>query len=701
MDSLHHHICPRNCYDSCSIVSTICNGRLVSIEGNPTHSYTRGKLCAKVMDEIHKVYSPQRVKYPLRQRKRFSGQWERISWDEALTTISQKILMIKQKYGTTLPIAHNKYSGNFGILHNALEALMTGLGPTTRAVGSPCWSAGVEAQVFDFGAFFCSDPLDMEQAKLIWIWGANPAWNAAHQMPIIFRAMDRGAKVVCFDTHFSATAARAHQFVRVNPGTDGLLALAIAKIIVDRKLLDPDLPKYSLGHEKFIDYLNTEIDLEECSEVTGVPLNIVKELALEYGATKPACIWVGFGLQRYANGGQNLRAIDALGALSGNIGRPGGGVQYGQMETWRFSGPLSPSQLGNPQDRKLDINQFSRQALKSDPPVKMLWIANRNPLQQDGNQQEWQKLVDALELIVVSDLFHSRSSAAADIFLPVTTHYEHWDLHSSYWHYYVGINEPAIEPVGEARSDLQIAWDLSKRLNQLSPGCSVFPTSGTEKEAVLQALGPEMLKLLSIGSPEELLKGPLKVNFPTTAWLERKFQTPSGKYEFYSERAKEHDLPALPVYRPPRKPPLETPLRLLTPHHFSGLNSQAYPFNAEGGNSSGYSSGTHGSDYDSIPKYSPQLKARLSPKTAGVYSLKNGDAAVLWNRGGALPVILQMDESIATDVVIVYQENFSNLKSPHINQLNLGALTDMGEYATGAYGLALNDIFVGIRKITN
>ena len=674
MEALHRHICPRNCYDTCSIISTTRNGNLVSIEGNPAHGYTRGKLCPKAMEDINKVYSPQRIKYPMRQRKRFSGQWERISWDEALQVISEQILSIKQKYGTTLPIAHNKYSGNFGILHNALEAFMTTLGPTTRAVGSPCWSAGVDAQTFDFGAFFCSDPLDMEKSKMIWVWGANPAWTAVHQMPILFQAMETGAKVVCFDTHFSATAARCHQYIQVNPGTDGLLALGLAKILLEHDLIDPELGQYTLGYEEFIDYLKQEISLERCSELTGVPLNTMIELALEYGQTKPTCIWAGFGLQRYANGGQTLRAIDALAALAGQIGRPGGGVQYGHFETWRFSGPLS--NRCHEQDRNLNINQFPREALAARPPVKMLWMAGRNPLQQDGDLKEWMKLIDSLDFIVVSDLFHTRSSAAADIFLPVTSHYEHWDLNASYWHYYVGVNEPAIAPVGEARSDLQIAWDLSKRLNQLSPGCCSFPIDGSEKESVLKEIGPEMLRLLGVDSPEEILKGPLRVNFPTTAWRERKFKTPSGKYEFLSESARKQGLPALPEYQASCAPPLETPLRLLTPHHASGINSQAYS-----------------------PERSDVIKAHLSAQTASAYSLKQGDSAILWNRNGSLPVILAVDSGIPSGVIIIYQENNSTLKSPHPNFLNPGTLTDMGSYATGARGMALNETFVSLKKV--
>lgn len=687
MDSLHRHICPRNCYDTCSIISTTRNGRLVAIEGDPEHSYTRGKLCPKAMDEIHKVYHTQRVKYPMRQRKRFSGQWERITWDEALNTIAQQILTIKEKYGTTLPIALNKYSGNFGIMRNAWEGLLKGIGPTTRAIGSPCWSAGMDAQHFDFGVFFCSDPLEMEKAKLIWLWGVNPAWNAVHQMPIIFRAMEKGAKVVSFDTHLSATAARAHEFVQVNPGTDGLLALGMCKIIAEKGFLDPELSQYSLGHEEFLSYLNEEVDLRKCSQITGVSIKTMTELALEYSTTKPACIWAGFGLQRYSNGGQNLRAIDALGALTGNIGRPGGGVQYGHMETWSFAGPLAPQNYHHSLDCKVDINQFAPQGLKMDPPLKMLLVACRNPIQQEGKQREWQKLIDQLDLIVVSDLFHTRTSLAADLFLPVTTHYEHWDINASYWHYYVGINEPAIKPVGEARSDLQIAWDLSRVLNELDPGSSAFPTSGSEKEWVLGAVGEDLCQILELRSPQELLDGPKRANFPSTSWQEKIFRTPSGKYEFYSEKAQEYGHDPLPKFKPPYSPPEDTPLRLLTPHHISGLNSQIYP-----------------SDTDVYPLFTEEIKANyyvahIHPQTAMAYNVKSREQVALWNKGGSLTAAVQWDESVALDTVVIYQENRANIKVPHLNLLNSGNLTDMGPCSTGAYGLALNETFVGMRKM--
>jgi anaerobic selenocysteine-containing dehydrogenase len=144
------------------------------------------------------------------------------------------------------------------------------------------------------------------------------------------------AKVVCFETHFSATAARAHHYIQVRPGTDGLLALGFAKVLLEENLIDSNLCSYTLGHEEFLHYLETEISLDNCSEITGVSVSTIRELALEYGQTHPACIWAGFGLQRYTNGGQTLRAIDALGALAGHLGEQGGGVQYAQIRNLGF-----------------------------------------------------------------------------------------------------------------------------------------------------------------------------------------------------------------------------------------------------------------------------------------------------------------------------------------------------------------------------
>ncbi len=177
--------CPRNCYDTCSIVTTVEDGTIKFITGNPNNSYTNGRLCVKGFTYPNYVYSPDRIKYPMKQKKRGSGQWERISWDEAYDMIAKKILEIKEKHGSTLPIALNKYSGNFNVLSYGVEGMMSSWGYTTRAHGTPCWPAGIYSQSSDFVTIVNSDPEMMVKSKSLIIWGAPPAWTAVHSMSII------------------------------------------------------------------------------------------------------------------------------------------------------------------------------------------------------------------------------------------------------------------------------------------------------------------------------------------------------------------------------------------------------------------------------------------------------------------------------------------------------------------------------------
>ena len=220
-DRTTRHVCPRNCYDSCGIVAQVRNGKMIGIAGDPTHGYTKGKLCAKGYCYIRRIYSKDRLRYPLRQLGRGTGKWQELSWDEALDIICGKILSIKDRYGSTLPICLNKYSGNFGLLNFAIEGLFNSIGPTTQVLGSPCWSAGLDAQHFDFGNNLSSDPENISKSKLIILWGVNPVWTAVHSLPYVFEAQKNGAKVIVIDPVLSETAKKADWYIQVKPGQDG------------------------------------------------------------------------------------------------------------------------------------------------------------------------------------------------------------------------------------------------------------------------------------------------------------------------------------------------------------------------------------------------------------------------------------------------------------------------------------------------
>ena len=200
--------CPRNCYDTCSIKSYVKDGVLEFVEGAQESTFTGGALCLKGYSYPRRVYSPDRIKYPMKQIGRGTGNWKRISWDEALSEIAGKIQEIKKKDGTLLGMALDKYSGNFGITHYGVEGMLSSLGYTTRFVGTPCWPAGIDAQNFDMGNMWCNDPEDFVKSKYIIIWGANPAWNSMHTMKFIYEAQERGAKLVVIDPILTQTAAK-------------------------------------------------------------------------------------------------------------------------------------------------------------------------------------------------------------------------------------------------------------------------------------------------------------------------------------------------------------------------------------------------------------------------------------------------------------------------------------------------------------
>lgn len=684
--------CPRNCYDTCGQIATVQNGVLRKVDGDPLHGYTQGRLCVKGYTYVNRTYSPDRIKYPMIQEPRGSGNWRRISWDEALTIIAEKILELKERYGSTLPIALNKYSGNFGILHYAVEGMFQSIGYTTRALGSPCWPAGIDATFYDFGAFVMDDPETMAQSKYVIIWGGNPAWNAVHMMDFIRQAKENGAKIVVIDPIHTATASQADLYIQIKPSTDGALALGMARWIVDNNLHDVEyLNKYVKGWPEFEAYLKKEVTLEWASQVTGVPVEAIVELASGYATTRPSMIWIGYGMQRHTNGGQNVRAIDALGAITGQIGTVGGGILYGHLSTWGFNyhvqsyGP-PPGSVGVPDgnggytNRTVNMNNFAAeiQAL-DDPPVKMLWIACRNPGSQDPDANDIRRAFNSMELVVVADQFMNHSAEMADIVLPVTTHFENWDVNVSYFHRWISINEKAIEPLFEAKSDLQIAWALSKKLNELSPGSCTFPTEGDEEEWVGLEFNDELYKLFGLTDWRQLKERPYKAQLPAAIWEDRKFATPSGKFEIWSDQAAANGLPPMPTYVPEMQPPPGYPIRLLTPHAQHSLHSQFQ-------------------NLDYMMQTNPEPLLEIHPRLAEQRGIRDGDMVRVYNDLGEFRVKARITRTVPPDTVVTYEAWFKD-SSFNVNNTVHPIPADMGKVMEGNDGIAFHDNFVEIERV--
>lgn len=678
--------CPRNCYDTCAMLTTVENGVIKSVTGNPKNTYTRGRLCVKGNSYPRIVYSPDRIKYPMRQKGRGSGQWERISWDEALTEIAEKILEIKQKYGSTLPICLNKYSGNFNLLNYGIEGMMSSIGYTSRATGTPCWPAGIDAQTFDFGTIWNNDPEEMVESKYLILWGVNPAWCAVHSMQIILEAKKRGCKIVAIDPLFTQTAVKADLYLQIKPSTDGALALGMCRYILDNELYDGDwLVRNAKGYEEFFGYLKNNITVEWAAEKTGIPVQFIENLAHEFASAKPAGIWIGYGMQRHTNGGQNVRAIDALVAMTGNVGVPGGGARYAHLETWGFN---YHAMIHNPPegtqgdgDRPINMNNFAAEVLAAnDPPIKMLWIACRNPIAQDPETSVMYKAFEAMDLVVTVDQFMNETVKMSDIVLPCTTLFESPGINASYWHHWMNLNEQAIAPLYEAKHDVEIAMELSKKLNQLEPGSCTFPTDLTMEEWLAKEFNTGIYQLFGINDWRELKsKGPVKANTLKVAWQDGKFRTPSGKYEFWSEEAQKFGHHPLPVWVEEYKAPEKYPFRCISPHWKLGIHSQFQ-------------------QTDWMERINDQPFVEIHPEVATKYGISEGDNVKVYNDLGYVIVPARITTATAKDCVAVYEAWYKD-KNFNINYTVKALPADMGSKATGMPGIAFHDNFVNIEKI--
>lgn len=676
------HVCPRNCYDTCGMLAYTKNGILQKVEGDPLHGYTKGKLCTKGYAYVNRVYHSDRLKYPLVQSPRGSGQMKIVSWDTAMNIICEKILELQHRYGSNLSLALNKYSGNFGILHYAAEGLFNSLSPTTQTIGSPCWSAGLDAHYYDFGNFESSDPEEMSKAKLIILWGVNPAWTAVHSLPYIFQAKKNGAKIVVIDPVYTTSAKKADLYIQLTPGSDGTLALAIIKFILTKELEDKDfIAQYTFGFDKLKNYLDS-FSIREAALGCGQKVKVIEMLAEMIALTKPAFIWTGFGLQRYLNGGQNIRAINAIAAITGNIGISGGGVHYAHQSTNKFSQNIHNFKGNNSTpSRFININNFADETNNlHDPPIKFLWLSCRNLVTQDPNQKKLLKALKNLELIVTVDQFLTPTAQISDVVLPTTTHFEELDVVPSYWHHWVGINQQAINPYYESKSDLQIAQLLSQKLNQLKPNSCSFPESGRAEDFLELEFNTEMYDLLGITHWTDLIAGPKRASIPITAWAGLNFKTPTKKYEFYSERAEKNGLSPMPVVVSKKANSSNIyPYYLLTPHSQHGINSQFL-------------------NLSWILKLNVKSVVIVSPMLAKKKNIKSGNKVKVFNNYGQVVVKASISKDVPPNAILFYQSWIPN-KDISINSLVPGHSTDMGKVSTGTSGVAFYETFVDIEKV--
>lgn len=567
--------CSLNCWDNCGFEVTIENGTVVNIEGDRDHPITKGKICGRGRLLKERTYSKERILYPL---KKVNGHFTEISWNEALNEIANKMTEIKESVGT-LGVLHSHDYANGGMLKSLDHRFFNCYGGVTEVVGSLCWGAGIEAQRLDFGNSYSHSPDDLLNSNYMVIWGRNVARTNMHLFNKIKEAKQNGTKLIVIDPIHNATAKLADHYISVKPGMDGFLAIGVMKEILNQQLEDRDfINAFSIGFES-VEELVSSITIEKIADYTDVSIDDIKLLASIY-SDGPVMTYIGLGMQRYKNGGNTIRAIDALIAMSGNVGISGGGANYANLAVGQS---FDMKALTLP-DRVQAVRYFTRMEqaeqilAASDPPIKMVFITRSNALTQLPDHTVVKKAFEIIDTKVVIDQFMTDSAKIADYVLPCTTVFEEEDIYySSMYHHYVNYGPKLVDAPGEAKSDLWIWTELANRLG-----------FGADFDfSIEQFLEMGIGDLTKRGFDLETLKnkGSLPLPIPEIPWCDRKFQTPSGKYEFISLKAKEKGVeesltiafPKESVFSNPKLAE-KYPYSLLSLHPQRSNHSQYYPF---------------------------------------------------------------------------------------------------------------------------
>ncbi|EFK06973.1 molybdopterin oxidoreductase [delta proteobacterium NaphS2] len=511
--------CTRDCPNTCGLVARVENNRLVKLTGSKEHPLTRGVACHKASRYIKRVYSKERIIHPMVKEK---GDWKRVSWDKALDLVADKMKTIAARDGHQAILYYQGY-GERTALKLLNKYFFNLFGPVTTLHGSLCGGTGQASQDMDFGRRISHDPLDHFNSKAMILWARNPVSTNISLVPIMKDIRKKGGRVIVIDPFKNRTAALSDRFIAPAPGKDLYLALAAARIIYDQGAQDKDfLDNHSINAEEFKGLVDRH-SLEALCALAGVTLEDADDLAQTLIDYTPASILLGWGLHRHKDAHYTIRAIDALGAVSGNIGVEGGGVSQGFEEF----GPYDQQYWGDhlhPDRRTLSMPLIGEEILNAnDPKIRMIVTTASNPVCMAPNQNKVEKAFKKTEFLVYCGHFMDDTADLADVFLPATTFLEEEDVMASYGHNYVGPVNKAIAPVGECKSEFDIFVELAKRFDFAHRFCRSAKDWLHDICAPIREYGCSM---------DDLAKGPFRIPEPMAPYLDKKFETPSGKFEF-------------------------------------------------------------------------------------------------------------------------------------------------------------------------
>ena len=572
--------CPHDCPDSCSLITTVEDGRAVQVRGNPAHSHTAGVLCAKVARYPERTHHPERLLHPLKRvGPKGSGRFERVSWDEALSDIAARLKAIAAR--DPQAILPYSYAGTMGLVQGeSMDRRFFHRLGASRLDRTICASAGAAALEATLGGKLGMKVEHFAESRLILLWGTNSVGSNLHFWRHAQEAKRRGARLVCIDPRRSETADKCHEHLALLPGTDAALAYALMHELIVHDWLDHDyLERHTLGWPQLRERA-LQWPPERAARHCGLPVGQIRALAQDIGRCfeqrEAVAIRLNYGMQRTRGGGNAVRAVACLPALIGAWRQRAGGLLLSSSGNFPVRRDLlqRPDLLaasGVRAPRLINMSTIGADLLRPaspefGPAIEALLVYNSNPVAvapQSGQVVAGFAREDLFT--VVLEQFQTDSADYADYLLPATTQLEHWDIHTSYGHTDVLLNRPAIAPLGEAKPNSQVFRELAARLGFDDP-CFAQDDESLCRQAFGDALDWELLTQ----------QGYFSLPLPDAPFAEGGFPTPSGKCEFFSAALAAQGLDGLPEVLPNHEPWGSSgayPLAMISPPARNFLNS--------------------------------------------------------------------------------------------------------------------------------
>ncbi len=617
--------CTMDCPDACSLIVDRKRGGSLRIRGNPDHPFTRGFACAKIRAHLERLRRSDRIRQP---RLRTRSGWNPISWDQALDLCAERIQNLRDEPASVL---HLPSDGAKGVLKRGVELFFALLG-STRVRGALCDAAGFIACVHDFGSRENPHPRELLRATRIVNWGKDLSRSSVHTAALVRRARKHGTGVLTVSPGGDGNGAFSDRIVRILPGSDRFLAAAVMRLFLERDAVPEAVKRATRDWPGFLAMI-LERSMDDLISRCGVAADLVETLYRWYAEDPPTATLIGAGLQRYTRGGENVRFINALAMMSGNVGRPGGG-SYFHLHSFANLNLDWTQAPGRPPRRSFLVPRIGRDILEADaPPVRMIWVNGSNIVNQAPNIALTARALASIPFKVVVDAFMTDTAERADLILPSTLMLEQEDLVGSYLHPFVQLARPVLKPPEEARDDYWIVSELGKRL---SPQV-LLPT---KEEAFRASLDTPRLRT----SLEDLrLHGSTEAERPDLPYEGLRFAHPDGLYHPPSLL---HDEPG---------PPDGYPLRLLSLIRREAIHSQIPPEAQQG-----------------------QPTVWVSPET--FWGRRAGEAARLVSPLGSMDVLVQPMEGLVRDVVVYRRGDWMQLGGG-VNRLIADGLTDLGNGA--------------------